>query len=351
MSTTTSVHLTGEDRRLAIFWLGPWLVGGCLDLFLQGILMSQFVNYFTYYKDDKAGLRIVVCGLVLLTVLKSIHAFVIIWIQSIPFFGDLQGAILLNYTTWWQSGNPLMVALIGFYVQCYFCFRLYVISKRWYVMAPIATLFLFGFLSIIVATYFIAAENYTQIGAWFAAHLSSVFAGDIILCLTTTFFLLKSKTDVLPQTVGLISALVRLTFQTSAPAALCAMFNLIFSQVNPGGSGIISTAFNMMLPKLYAISMMWTLNARRTIRATHNSRTGVTSTSNEISGARSRGTGRRPTDLELGQIQVITKTETTVDVRDMFDPTQKNDDGRDVKLTQTGSTRGDDESERYSKGS
>lgn len=32
-----------------------------------------------------------------------------VWIQSIVYFGDLQGAILLNYTAWWQSGTPLMV--------------------------------------------------------------------------------------------------------------------------------------------------------------------------------------------------------------------------------------------------
>jgi hypothetical protein len=37
---------------------------------------------------------------------------------------------------------------------------------------------------------------------------------------TTAYFLIKSRNDVLPQTVGLINALVRLTFQTAAPAAI-----------------------------------------------------------------------------------------------------------------------------------
>jgi hypothetical protein len=64
----------------------------------------------------------------------------------------------------------------------------------------------------------------------------------------------------------------------------------------------------MMLPKLYAISMMYTLNARRTIRATHSSHTG---TSNEISGGRSRAARRQAGDVELGAIQVFTQTETT----------------------------------------
>ncbi|KAJ6549685.1 hypothetical protein B0H19DRAFT_1264605 [Mycena capillaripes] len=334
---SSSGLLTGEDRRLCMMWLGPWLVGGCLDLILQGILCTQFVNYFTWYRDDKLVLRVYVSILLLMTFLKSIHAFAIIWIQNIVFFGDLNGAILLNYTTWWQSGNPLIVAVMDFY--CYFCFRLWVISKRIFVVAPIAILLLFGFLSMAVATYMISIENNAGISEWFAAHLGSVFAGDIILCLTTAYFLIKTKDNVLPQTVGLISALVRLTLQTAAPAAICAMFNLIFSQHNPGGSGIISTAFNMMLPKLYAISMMWTLNARRTIRATHSSRTG---TSNEISGARSRGT-RRPGDMELGQIQVVTQTEQHIDVRDMFDPTNGGKRGHVESKT------GDDESEQFTK--
>ncbi|KAJ7456062.1 hypothetical protein FB451DRAFT_1407399 [Mycena latifolia] len=336
----SSGRLTGEDLRLAMAWLGPWLVGTCIDLLLQGVLCCQFVNYFTYYRDDKTSMKIAVAVLVLMTVLKSIHAFAVVWIQNVVYFGDLQGAILLNYTTWWQSGTPLMVAIIGFYVQSYFCFRLWVISEKWSVVAPIATLFLFAFLSICVGTYFISTANDVQIGMWFAAHLSSVFAGDVIMAFTTAYFLLKSKKDVLPQTVGLISALVRLTFQTAAPAALCAMFNLVFSQVNPGGSGITSTAFNEALPKLYAVSMMWTLNARRTIRATHGS--GITTTSNEISGARSR-TQRRQGDMELGPIQVLTQTETTqhIDVRDMFDPSQGKTGG-DM-------ARSDDESMNYSK--
>ncbi|KAJ7458637.1 hypothetical protein B0H11DRAFT_2242874 [Mycena galericulata] len=299
----SSALLTGEQKHQANFLLGPWLIGSCLDLILQGVLSCQFINYFTWYSDDKRMVRIIVAILALLTILKSIQAFAIIWIQFIVFFGDLEGAILLNYTTWWQSGNPLMVAMIGLYVQTYFCYRLWVISKKWYVAAPVAALFLFAFLAIVVA--FISTTNELAIGNWFAVHLSSVFAGDVILSLTTAYFLLKSKKDVLPQPPLHFGA---------------AMFNLIFSQVYPGGVAIISTAFNMALPKLYAISMLWTLNARRVIRAAHSSHNGMSNASNELSGARARA--RRPNgDMELGAIQVITQIDTRIDVRDMFDPT------------------------------
>ncbi|KAJ6454368.1 hypothetical protein C8R45DRAFT_1189519 [Mycena sanguinolenta] len=335
-----STALTSEQVQDVHFALGPWLIGSCVELLLQGVLSSQFVNYFSYYQDDTSAMRTIVAILAVLTTLKSMQSFAIVWVTFIPYFGDVDGAIFLNYTAWWQAGNPLMVAVLGFYVQCYFCFRLRVISKRWYVVTPIVLVFFFALMSMVVATYFIVQQNNKLISEWFAAHLSSVFAGDIILSLTTAYFLLKSRRDVLPQTAGMINALLRLTFQTAAPAALCAMFNLIFSQISVvDGVQFISTGFNMPLPKLYAISMMWTLNARRTISANHSSEHGMTHTSNELSGARSRAQRRNNGDLELGAIQVVTQTETHIDVRDMF-----RDDARKRGPTYIDTKKSDDDS-------
>ncbi|GLB44863.1 hypothetical protein LshimejAT787_1802000 [Lyophyllum shimeji] len=296
------------ERQRAIFLLGPWLIGSCLDIFLQGALCSQFIVYFTYYNNDRIGTRLAVSGLTVLTTLKTIHSFVTIWIMLILHFKDLDGAINLNYTAWWQTGDSLMVATIGLYVQTFFCQRLWRISKRnvWFVL-PVVLVVGFAYISICLATYFISVAENSPIGIWFAAHLSGVFAGDLLITVFTAYFLLSSREDVLPQTVGVLRALVRLTFQTAAPAALCAMFNLLFSQLYSGQVKLISVAFNQMLPKLYAFSMMWTLNARRSIRATggfssDTGRTGDTSS-------------RRRGDVELltvGQrIQVRTQTDVT----------------------------------------
>jgi hypothetical protein len=46
------------------------------------------------------------------------------------------------------------------------------------------------------------------------------------------------------------------------------MLNLVFSQVYTGDNKLISSAFNQSLAKLYAVSMMWTLNARSDLRRT-----------------------------------------------------------------------------------
>ncbi|KAJ7238944.1 hypothetical protein C8J57DRAFT_1565716 [Mycena rebaudengoi] len=306
--------VSAEEEILVKFFLGPWLIGSCLELVFMGVLSCQFVNYYNWCPDDSRGLRIAVAILCLLNVLKSAECFASLWIFLINHFGDIRYNLQLSATGWWDTANPLMVAILDFYVQCYFCTRLWAVSKRWWVVTPIFILFVFALLSMVIGTYYIATLQEQQVTDWFAAHLSSVFAGDVILSVTTAYFLIKTKKNVLStQTAELIHSLIRLTFQTATPAAVIAMFNLIFSQMyrtNQPLLGYVEIAFNQVLPKVYAISMMYTLNARRTIRSrVSGSRNGSSSD------GRSLGWRVQPRhtndDVELGRIEVVTQRETT----------------------------------------
>ncbi|KAF9053848.1 hypothetical protein BDZ89DRAFT_938948 [Hymenopellis radicata] len=258
-----------DDRRKAIFLIGPWLVGGYLDIFLQGILMYQFANYWTWYKDDRITMRLAVAGIMILTILKTVQVIALSWIQNIMFMNDIDGAVALSSTAWWESGNAMMVATIDIYVQAYFCYRLYVISRSKWVVAPIVTLFVFAWVAMVVASQFTLPQYLVSVSLYRSHSLNPNPAGaDIIMSTTTAVFLMQSRKKLHAQaSIGAFDALIRLTFQTAAPAALCAMFNLIFSQLYSSNDKLISTAFNQALPKLYAVSMMWTLNARREIRA------------------------------------------------------------------------------------
>jgi hypothetical protein len=72
------------------------------------------------------------------------------------------------------------------------------------------------------------------------------------------------------------------------------MFTLIFSQMYKSNNpllGYVEIGFNQPLPKLYAISMMWTLNARRAIRA-RNGLSGSGSRSDSPSDGRVRSPRR-----------------------------------------------------------
>ncbi|OCB85766.1 hypothetical protein A7U60_g7117 [Sanghuangporus baumii] len=286
-----------EEEEHQIFWLlAPFLIGSCVDFLLQGYLFSQFFHYFTYYKDDKLRLRIIVAILLIGTTLKTMQAFLVIWQQNIVHFADVDGAVLLSYTSWWQTGSGLMTASIGLYVQTYFLFRLYAITQHFFFVVPIAIVLVFAYIGSIMATYYSALAKQSGIGLWFALHLSS---GDTLLCGATAYALLTSTgRNSLKQTTDLIRRLVQLTWQTMTPAAICALCNLIFSQVYGGESKLVSAAFNMALPKLYAISMMWTLNARRAIRY-------GSSSGNMSSGEISAGRSRRREDVELGRFGTV----------------------------------------------
>ncbi|KAF7323756.1 hypothetical protein MKEN_00596600 [Mycena kentingensis (nom. inval.)] len=306
--------------------LGPYVRSSLLRivLTLNGVLSCQFVNYYSWYRDDKLHLRVIVTGLVVITWLKSIQAFATLWIEFVVYFGDIVGAYMaaISPKFWWDSGNALIAAAIGLYVQTYFVWRLYVVSKHWAPALFIELVCLFGFLfaAVVVCSgvlsllplltneslqiYYVNNGQLSAIGPWLAAHVAGSFG-----MFTDPEWAAQTE----PASVaGFINALLRLTFQTAAPATICAFIYLVVSQI-PISTGTpffspMVTVFNMPLPKLYAISMMWTLNARRTIRAgsTHH---GMSATSNELSGARVRTQANG--DVELSRIQVLTQTQTT----------------------------------------
>ncbi|KAK0212156.1 hypothetical protein DFS33DRAFT_1279558 [Desarmillaria ectypa] len=259
------------DREAVMYSLGPWLVGMCLDLFLQGILTSQFFNYYAWYgKSDTWKFTIGVGALAVMTTLKTTQAFAIVWVQDIVYFNDLNSALQTSFVVWYQMGNAIMVAFIGFYVQCYFCYRLWVISTRYWVISPILFLYAFSLGAAAAATYYIALAD-PRLEHWLSAHYASVFVGDVLLVVAMAYFLLSTKKRALPQTKNLFDSLVRLTFQTATPAVIIALLNLIFVFLPHPYMRSISSAFIQPLPKLYAISMMWTLNARRDIRIASSS--------------------------------------------------------------------------------
>ncbi|KAJ7225137.1 hypothetical protein B0H12DRAFT_1240711 [Mycena haematopus] len=349
--------VSAQEEILVKYFLGPWLIGSCLDLILMGVLACQFVNYYNWYPDDGRGLPVIVAVLCLLNVLKSAECFATLWIFFINHFGNILYDLQLSTTGWWDTSSPLMVAILDFYVQCYFCTRLWAVSKRWWVVAPIFSLFFFALVSMVIGTYYIKSAQEQQVTDWFAAHLGSVFgernsdegwatgdsnyrrpiAGDLILSVATAYFLIRTKKTVLStQTAQLFNSLIPLTFQTAAPAALIAMFNLIFSQMYRTDQpllGYVEIGFNLVLPKVYAISMMYTLNARRAIR------TRMSGSRNESnSDGLSLGGRVHPRhtngDVELGRIEVATHRETTrhVDVTDMFAPAHTLEDSK-VRLS------------------
>ncbi|KAJ6530817.1 hypothetical protein DFH09DRAFT_1093426 [Mycena vulgaris] len=310
---------------LVVYVLGGWNLGISADLILQGVLFAQFSHYMTLYKKDVVALRVFASVLILITTLKSAQGLAILWIQNVHYFTDIVGAAGMFYSAWPSEINLAFAAVIAFYVQLFFCQRLWAISRNIYVVTSIIALFVFALLASIVASAF-NFKNDSRNSIWIAVHLGTVFAGDLLLCGSTVFFLTNHSKQALPQTAGMLNAILKLTFQSAAPAALCALINLICSQsgsksASANGWSMIAIITNNILPKLYGISAMWTLNSRKDIRLARSA--GQTTSSTEAA------SGRRRNNVELGPlsvsgqrgaIQVRTQVETVHHADDLFSP-------------------------------
>ncbi|KAJ7289642.1 hypothetical protein C8J57DRAFT_1278148 [Mycena rebaudengoi] len=230
---------------------------------------------------------------------------------------DLEQAAGIFLGNWIGKINLTLVALIAFYVQAFFCHRLWGISRNIYLLLCTITLLAFALSAAFVATGFAFADPFTSdTRIWIGVHLGSVLAGDLILCGSTIYFLLRQSKRSLPHTASLLNNIVRLTFQSAAPAVLVALVNLVCSQLGAvsASNGWIMGAIiaNTALPKIYAISAMWTLNSRKRILLQY--------LSGERNSSMERLSGRRPTEIELGGLsgsripafQIRTQVETLV---------------------------------------
>ncbi|KAJ7279332.1 hypothetical protein C8J57DRAFT_132626 [Mycena rebaudengoi] len=266
------------------FVLGGWDLGTHADLILQGILFAQFTNYWSrYYKSDPLAQKLFVLGLCIATTFKSAHAIALVWVQNVENFMNLDRAAGMFLTNWLKQSNSLIGQIIAFSVQVFFCRRLWIISKNIYVVAFVVLLFVFGLISAIVhATFkfsgqlFVLTHNASQTGdylkptgkeIWSSIHYATVVTGDMILSGSTIYFLLRRSRQATLATVGILNRLIRIAFQSAVPVTLCALANFIPQALYLHHTSIDATVLcilltGMMLPKVYAISALWTLNAR-----------------------------------------------------------------------------------------
>ncbi|KAJ7819529.1 hypothetical protein B0H13DRAFT_2378322 [Mycena leptocephala] len=193
--------------------------------------------------------------------------------------------------SWTTEVTLDLVALIAFYVQLFFCRRLWVtlhFDRVWtHLSRGLARL------------------------ARVEIHLATVFAGDVLLCGSTIYFLLFHSKHSSPETAGMLNSITKLTFQSAAPAAVCALISLVgtvaWDRKTPNAYVMLATIANNVLPKLYAISAMWTLNSRRRIHQAHSS-TGRNSTVPVTE-------PRHPNDIELSSPRVSSERSTPIHVQ------------------------------------
>ncbi|KAJ6462454.1 hypothetical protein C8R45DRAFT_1026822 [Mycena sanguinolenta] len=247
---------------------------GYIDLFLQGVLCAQLAHYISNVDvRESAMIKLFVVGLALLTTLKSVQVLAVAWIWHTTLLADDLDALSEFLWTNWLPGLTLILqAVITFYVQTFFCYRLWVLSHNIYIVAIAMTIFVVALAAAAVATHFFGSVQKVSF-IWYTMHVGVTAGGDIIQTGGIVFYLLRHSKNALRRgpTASMLNSLLRVTIQSAAPATFCALLNFITNVSDPGGSGItvqatVSGITGVFLPKCYAVAAMWTLNSREGIR-------------------------------------------------------------------------------------
>ncbi|KAI0630878.1 hypothetical protein C8Q77DRAFT_232671 [Trametes polyzona] len=243
---------------------GPQLLGFFFAWALQGVLSVQTYIYYLLFPSDTIATKILVYG-----------AFVYEWIQislvtqaafenNVYNFGNVD-SLTHFHNTWFSI--PIMCAIISAVVQWYFCWRIFAFSRLKVLVGIMASFAFFQMAVGITGGVLLHALDVSAVGplpfratAVFIVWFSSSAAVDVMIAACMTVCLLKSKTGI-HRSDALLSRLIRLAIETGTLTATVAILNAVLFAASP-----IYQCPALLLPKLYANTLLANLNSRAVLR-------------------------------------------------------------------------------------
>ncbi|KAH7920943.1 hypothetical protein BV22DRAFT_1039232 [Leucogyrophana mollusca] len=246
---------------------GALLLGGLLAFGLSGCVNMQFIVYWRLYSTESWRTKSLVIATWLLDLCHSAFVGIALWDSIIVPYGDLSK---LDTIPWSVGPAVELTAMVTFLVQSFFAYRIYRLNKkRWRVAGPVAFL---AFVRLLAASIsmgeMIHLKRYTDFvkpfPSWvFTLGLALSALVDIVITTFLCYFLRKNRT-LISSTNRIIDLLTLYTVQNGSITCAAAIASLICWSVMPQNR--IFLGLHFVVGKLYANSLLATLNARRHIR-------------------------------------------------------------------------------------
>ncbi|KAA1470985.1 hypothetical protein DENSPDRAFT_871297 [Dentipellis sp. KUC8613] len=238
--------------------LGPILMGTMMNVLLLGVMIVQCFVYFERYKSDKPVIKSIVGLLLLLDGLSSAFAMAMTYNYLVTNFANPPA---IAFTNTGIDPYPLLTGVTAFIVQCFFAWRILVLTKSQPLALVICALSVIQMLASIgtmiggiIVKEFAKLDQVKQISLiWL---IGSVVTDAII---TIALVISLRKKTGFAVTDDLTSKLVRMTLQTGLATTTFALATVIAYLAS---SSTLHLAFGLPLSKLYTNSLLSSLNAR-----------------------------------------------------------------------------------------
>jgi len=246
--------------------LGAILVGSGFAAVLTGVVTTQAVYYSQHYQDDKVVNKLMVTVVWFLDIIHTIMIFASDWSWLISHFG------VVGISKWipWSLGiSVLLTAIITIIVHGFFTYRIYGLSRgNWFVVAPLMTLAVIrlGLASTTCSKMLIYAnfDKFVDNAAWvFTMGLVTSSVLDVVTTLCLVWYLGNSRTgfagmDQIVNTLSLYAVENGLLTSVAIVASLGCWLGM--------RGNLVFMAIHFLVAKLYANSLLATLNSRKRIR-------------------------------------------------------------------------------------
>lgn len=247
--------------------LGAIALGGLVCLFLSGIVAMQVYLYLRVYKKDRLYIKGVVFLVWSMDFVHTVMVCIANWMYLIEGFGDVNTT---DHISWSIGVTVALTALVTFLVHCFFTHRIHIVSKGNYLLTyPLATLALFRLIAALVSTSeMIRLKSYSAFvkdyGYVFTMGLGSAVALDVFITMGLCHYLRQSKSGFSSMN-DIIDSLVLYTVETGLATCVTTIVSLICWVTMP--HNLIFLGLHFTISKLYANSLMATLNSRAQLRA------------------------------------------------------------------------------------
>ncbi|KAH9961948.1 hypothetical protein BC827DRAFT_248442 [Russula dissimulans] len=245
----------------------PQLLGGISNWCLFGVLAVQTYVYSYNFQDDRRLIKLLVYGIFFLETLQTAlnGADLYYWFAS--GFGRFDH-LTSPYATAFDV--PMIESLVSLAVQCFFMYRIWVLSnkKSWWLCIFI---FLFSIVSAIAA---FTGGVYTHIHERFPTGrllkkialiwLTGNTISDLLITVAMVFNLAKSSTKEDYGTKHALVSIVRLTVGTNIITTAVSIVALLMISLYPDKNWFVCPT--SVLGKLYSNTLLVSLNNRISIR-------------------------------------------------------------------------------------
>ncbi|KZV90555.1 hypothetical protein EXIGLDRAFT_694575 [Exidia glandulosa HHB12029] len=231
---------------------GPYVTGIMMQQLLMGVFVVQVYDYARLFERDPGYIKGLVAALAIATTLQATMDYVSLYRCAVRFFahkcpfqGNFDMFDLQDWSLWWEIA---VTAMIGSIAQVFFLIRCWAATKSKIVVAIGGAAIVTSLVSGIVSTV-----RFQQITAVI----------DVSIALVLVISLLRMKTP-FRKTEAIITKMIRVTMETSSVTAAIAVINLILYLALPGLAYHLLP--QLIMGKLYAISVMVTLGSRKELR-------------------------------------------------------------------------------------